>query len=78
MASFEKTRDSYFDVTAKDAVDVVLSDSIKDKDACEEDTKFIQRLRHNEPVHFGARDWVQQGCPGAATTKGRKASAGKI
>ena len=33
--------DLYFDASAKDAVDVVLSDSIKDKDAYEKDTKFI-------------------------------------
>ena len=54
-------RDSYFDVTAKDAVDVVLSDPKKEKDAREEDAEFIRRLRRNEPVRFGARDWVQQG-----------------
>ena len=61
MAAFEKKRDSFFDATAKDAIDVVLSDSKKEKDAREEDAEFIRRLRRNEPVRFGARDWVQQG-----------------
>ena len=54
-------RDSFFDVTAEDAVDVVLSDSKKEKEAREEDAEFIHRLRRNEPVRFGARDWDQQG-----------------
>ena len=54
-------RDSYYDVTAEDAIDLVLSDSKKEKDAREEDAEFIRRLRVNEPVRFGARDWDQQG-----------------
>ena len=54
-------RDSFFDVTAHDAIDLVLSDSKKEKDAREEDAEFIRRLRRNEPIRFGARDWDQQG-----------------
>ena len=54
-------RDSFFDITAHDAIDLVLSDSKKEKYAREEDAEFICRLRRNEPVRFGARDWDQQG-----------------
>ena len=46
---------------AHDAIDMVLSDTKKEKDAREEDAEFIRRLRRNEPVRFGARDWKQQG-----------------
>ena len=54
-------RDSFFYFTAHDAIDLVLSDSKKEKNAREEDAEFILWLRHKEPICFGARDWDQQG-----------------
>ena len=53
-------RDAYFDVTSDDAIDLVLADPRKEKAAREEDAEFIRRLRRNEFVAFGARDWAQQ------------------
>ena len=38
-----------------------MADSKKTADAREEDAEFIRRLRRNEYVAFGARDWDQQG-----------------
>ena len=45
-------KELYFDVTAKDAIDVALSD-IKNE--------FMDRLRHNKLVCLGAQDWDKQG-----------------
>ena len=59
-ASFVNLRDKYFDVTAEDAVDKILADSKKSMDAREEDAEFVRRLRRNEFVAFGGRDWTQQ------------------
>ena len=61
LASFQKMRDSYFDVTTKDAIEAVMSDAKKEISAREEDAEFIRRLRRNDVVRFGARDWVQEG-----------------
>lgn len=60
MARFSKTRDTFFDVTAKDAIDVVQHDTKKTLEAREEDAEFIRRLRANQGVSFGARDWDQE------------------
>ena len=61
MAKFEELRDSYFDVTTDDAIEVIIADSKKTLEAREEDAEFIRRLRKNEYVAFGARDWDQHG-----------------
>ena len=53
-------RDTYFDVTSKNAIEIILADSKKTNDAREEDAKFVRRLRQNEFVKFGGRDWTQQ------------------
>ena len=47
-------------MTAENAIDIVASDPKKPKDAREEDAEFIRRLRRNEFVKFGVRDWEQQ------------------
>ena len=60
MAKFELLRDCYFDVTTDDAIEVVMADLKKTLEAREEDAEFIRRLRNNEYVAFGARDWDQQ------------------
>lgn len=60
LASFVAMRDSYFDVSAGDAIEVIEADSKKSKDARAEDVEFIRRLRRNEVVSFGKRDWDQQ------------------
>ena len=57
---FNALRDNYFDVTLKDAIEVVRQDTKKAMEAREEDVEFIQRLRLNQYVAFGARDWEQQ------------------
>ncbi len=49
-------RDSYFDVTTKDAVESILKDATKPKDTREEDAEFVRRLRRNEYVAFGSFD----------------------
>ena len=54
-------RDSYFDVTAANAIEVIRADVKKTKEARAEDEEFIQRLRRNETVRFGDRDWEHQG-----------------
>ena len=54
-------RDSYFDVTAADAIDVIRADVRKTKEARAEDEEFVQRLRRNETVRFGVRDMKHQG-----------------
>ena len=59
-ARFDQLRDSYFDVTAVDSIDAILVDSKKSKEAREEDVEFVRRLRRNEFVAFGGRDWDQQ------------------
>ena len=59
-ASFVNLRDKYFDVTAEDAVDKILANSKKSADAREKDAEFVRRLRQNEFVVFGGRDWSQQ------------------
>ena len=38
-----------------------MADAKKTVEAREEDAEFIRRLRRNEYVAFGARDWEQQG-----------------
>ena len=55
-------RDSYLDVTSKDAISVVKSDAKKTNSAREEDANFIYRLRLNMYVAFGERNWVQESC----------------
>ena len=61
LAKFKLIRDSYFDITTDDAIEVVMADSKKTLEVREEDAVFIRRLRGNEFVAFGARDWDQQG-----------------
>ena len=61
LAKFEVLRDTYFDVTTDDAIEVVMADAKKTLEAREEDAEFIRRLRKNEYVAFGARDLDQQG-----------------
>ena len=61
LTLFNTARDSYFDVTAGDAIEVVEKDAKKTIEARKEDVEFIRRLRRNEFVRFGARDWEQQG-----------------
>ncbi len=60
LASFEEMRDSYFDVTAENAIEIILSDQKKTKEDREEDAEFVRRLRKNQFVKFGIRDWEQQ------------------
>ena len=50
LAKFETIRDSYFDITADDAIEVVMCDPKKTKEAREEDADFIRRLRQNQFV----------------------------
>ena len=38
-----------------------MADAKKTLEAREEDAEFVRRLRRNEYVAFGARDWDQQG-----------------
>ena len=38
-----------------------MADPKKTFEARQEDVEFIERLRRNEYVAFGARDWDQQG-----------------
>ena len=61
LAKFQSLRDHYFDVTADDAIDVIMADSKKTMEARAEDAEFVRRLRRQEYVAFGARDWDQQG-----------------
>ena len=60
LTEFTRIRDAYFDVTVENAVDLVMADAKKTKEAREQDAEFIRRLRRNEFVAFGARDWKQQ------------------
>ena len=60
LASFTATRDSYLDVSARDAIEVIEADSKKSKEARAEDVEFIRHLRQNEFVSFGKRDLDQQ------------------
>ena len=60
LTNFTQTRDAFFDVTADDAIELVLADPRKESESREEDAEFIRRLRRNEFVAFGARDWAQQ------------------
>ena len=57
---FTKIRDAYFDVTSESAVGDILADVRKTLPAREEDAEFVRRLRRNEFVRFGSRDWSQQ------------------
>ena len=43
LAEFNKTRDSYFDVTASNAIEIIRADTKKTKDARAEDEEFIHR-----------------------------------
>ena len=61
LTQFQSLLDHYFDVTAEDAIDVIMADSKKTLEARTEDAEFVRRLRRNEYVAFGARDWDQQG-----------------
>ena len=61
LTQFQQLRDSYFDVSAENALDAIMADSKKTSEAREEDAEFVRRLRRNEYVAFGARDWDQQG-----------------
>ena len=38
-----------------------MADTKKTFEAREEDAEFVRRLRNNEYVAFGVRDWDQQG-----------------
>ena len=48
-------------MTAENAIDIIAFDPNKPKDAREENAEFIRRLRRNEFVKFGVRNWEQQG-----------------
>ena len=61
LNKFERLRDGYFDVTSDDAIDAIMADTKKTLEAREEDAEFVRRLRRNEYVAFGTRDWDQQG-----------------
>ena len=60
LDQFIQLRVTYFDVSAKDAIEVILADSRKTIDAREEDAEFVRRLRLNEFVAFGGRDFAQK------------------
>ena len=62
-------------MTSDDAIDVVMADAKKTLDAREEDAEFIRRLRQNEYVAFGARDWDQEERFERAQDRQEKASA---
>ncbi len=61
LVRFAHDRDTYFDVTADDAIEVILKDTKKEKNARDEDAEFVRRLRRNDFVAFGGRDWEQEG-----------------
>ena len=60
LHQFILTRDSYFDVTAENAIEAILTDSRKSMESREEDAEFVRRLRRNDYVAFGGRDFVQK------------------
>ena len=57
LEEFAKIRDAYFDASSEDAIEVILADKKKTLDVRNEDAEFIRRLRRNEYVRFGSRDW---------------------
>ena len=61
LAKFHRACDGFFDVTAEDAIEIIMADAAKTFEAREEDAEFVWRLRKNEYVAFGARDCDQQG-----------------
>ena len=60
LDKFIKIRDTYFDVPADNAVELIMADSRKTMVAREEDAEFVRRLRQNDFVAFGGRDFVQK------------------
>ena len=47
-------------MTSETAIDEIKADTKKTAEARAEDIEFVERLRRNDVVRFGARDWSQQ------------------